>query len=286
MIKPNLCMSEPNKVIGSNTHLEITEAVCKVLLSRTKRIFIGEADHLRHKAQEAFTASGYDDLASRLGVTLVNFSELPCSAVACPPAGKIALPDLLLEADAFITLPVLKTHALTYFTGALKNQWGCLPHYDRILFHRYLDDMLGSLHQILKPKMALMDGIVGMEGRGPTNGKPRRMEVLLASRDSVALDGTAMRLIGLEPARAHHLVRAADRGLGVLESQGILVEGPWESHQTEFEPAILDRAIWAMNYMSRYRWFVKYVLEPNYVFSAGRAVVQFLRRVGAVEGGY
>ena len=55
------------------------------------------------------------------------------------------LPRLLLEADLLITLPVLKTHALTYFTGALKNQWGCLPQHDRILYHRYLDPLLASL---------------------------------------------------------------------------------------------------------------------------------------------
>lgn len=47
------------------------------------------------------------------------------------PLGEIELPRLLLEADVVVTLPVLKTHALTYFTGALKNQWGCLPQYDR-----------------------------------------------------------------------------------------------------------------------------------------------------------
>ena len=56
-------------------------------------------------------------------------------------------------------------------------------------------------------------------------------------------------------------------------------------HATRFEPAILDKAIAAMDYMSRYRWFVKYMLEKNFVFYPVRALVQMLRKTGLVEGG-
>jgi uncharacterized protein (DUF362 family) len=201
------------------------------------------------------------------------------------PAGEIGLPRILLEADVLITLPVLKTHALTYFTGALKNQWGCLPQYDRILYHRYLDPLLATLHRVLRPKLAVMDGIIGMEGRGPTNGKPRRMDVVLASQDSVALDAAAMRLIGLEPSCARHVVLAAEQGLGCMDAEGLELDGEWARHATHFEPAVLDKAIAAMNYMSRYRWFVKHMLERDTVFYPIRSLVQVLRRAGVVEGG-
>ncbi len=285
VLKPNLCTPDPSKVLGSNTDPKLTAAVCEVLLERTKRIYLGESDGLRYKVQDAFRASGYLPLAQSLGIQLVNFSEMPRVRVDCEPAGEIELPGLLLEADAFITLPVLKTHALTYFTGALKNQWGCLPNYNRILLHKYLDPLLSSLHRVLRPQMALMDGIVGMEGRGPANGKPRRLDALLASRDGVALDATAMRLVGLDPRCARHVVLAARKGLGCMEADRITVDGDWSLHATQFEPAVRDRAIAAMDYMSRYRWFVKYVLEKNYFFYPARAFVQFLRQIGVVEGG-
>ena len=192
---------------------------------------------------------------------------------------------MLLEADVFITLPVLKTHSLTYFTGALKNQWGCVPQYDRILLHKWLDPMLVSLQGLLRPRLAIMDGIVGMEGRGPVNGRPRRLDIVLASRDAVALDVSAMRLVGLNPDRAVHVALAAREGLGGFEPEQIEIDGDWQRHSTQFEPAVLDRAQAAMNYMSRYRWFVKLALESDYVFEPGRALVQLLRRVGVVEGG-
>ncbi len=284
VIKPNLCTAEPEKLEMSNTDPRITAAVCEVLLTRAGRIYLGESDGLREKAWDSFQVNGYGELARKLGVELVSFSESPCVKVNCPPAGEIELPRVILEADAFITLPVLKTHALTYFTGSLKNQWGCLPQYNRILLHKYLDPLLATLHGVLKPKLAIMDGIVGMEGRGPTNGKARRMDLILASRDGVALDATAMRLVGLDPQRARHIVMAAEQGLGRMRAEEIEADGDWTKHQAQFEPAILDKAIAVMNYMSRYRWFVKYMLETDYIFYPIRAAVQFLRRVGVVEG--
>ncbi len=285
VIKPNLCTAVPDRAESSNTDPALTGAVCEVLLTRTRRIVIGESDGLRQKAQEAFAVSGYVEMARRLDIPLVNFSESPWAPVRCEPAGDVELPRALLEADVFVTLPVLKTHALTYFTGTIKNQWGCLPQYNRILLHKHLDPLLATLHRVLRPRLSVMDGIIGMEGRGPANGKPRRMDVVLASEDSVALDATAMRLVGLEPQRSRHVVLTAQEGLGRIEARDIEVDGDFERYATQFEPAVLDKAIAAMNYMSRYRWFVKHMLERDSVFYPIRTFVQMLRRVGVVEGG-
>jgi uncharacterized protein (DUF362 family) len=285
VIKPNLCTAVPEKVEMSNTAPEITRAVCEVLAERAGRIVVGESDGLREGADSAIRASGYIGLARELGVDVLNFSRQPRVPVECGPAGKIELPRILVEADVFVTLPVLKTHALTWFTGALKNQWGCLPQHDRILYHRWLDPMLVALQRLLRPAFSLMDGIVGMEGRGPTNGKPRRMDVLLASRDAVALDAAAMRLVGLDPGRARHVRMAADAGLGRFAADEMELDGDWERHAARFEPAVLDSAVRAMNYMSRYRWFVKYALEQDRIFYPVRSLVQRLRRLGVVEGG-
>jgi len=285
LVKPNLCTAVPEKWRESNTAPELTEAVCEMLRSRTSRVVVAESDGLRQTADEAFAVSGYVDMAKRVDVRLLNLSHDEWTAVPCAPMDRVELPRTLLEADVFITLPVLKTHALTYFTGALKNQWGCLPQYDRILYHKHLDPMLVSLHRLLKPALAVMDGIIAMEGRGPANGKPRRLDLVLSSRDSVALDASAMRLVGLEPTRSRHIALAAREGLGQIDDLAIARDGDWATHATTFEPAILDKAIAAMNYMTRYRWFVKSMLETDYVFYPIRSAVQLLRRVGVVEGG-
>ena len=285
VLKPNLCTIVPEQMEKSNTDTALTAAVCEVLLSRTKRIYIGEADHLRRTAQQGFEVTGHAELARKLGIQVVNFSEVPRVKVACEPIGEIEMPRLLIEADAFITLPVLKTHALTYFTGSLKNQWGCVPQHNRILLHQLIDPLLASLQQMLQPKLSIMDAIVGMEGRGPVNGEPRRLDLILAGRDAVAVDATAMRLVGLDPQHTKHLVMAGEQGFGRIKAEEIEIDGNWQQHATQFKPAKMDWAIASMLYMSQYPWFVKYVLEQNYVFYPVRSFVQFLRRLGIVGNG-
>jgi len=284
VVKPNLCTAVPEKWEMSNTDPRIAHALCELLLTRAAKVLVVESDGLRQTAWEAFEVSGYREL-EKLGATLVNLSEAEQVDVVVPPAGRVKLPKVMLQGDVFITLPVLKTHALTYFTASIKNQWGCVPQYDRILLHQYLNPMLAELHGIFKPQISIMDAIIAMEGRGPANGKPRRMDLLLASRDSVALDATGMRLAGLDVQRCQHLLMTAEKGLGQWREEAIHVDGDFARHATQFEPAILDKAIAAMDYMSRYRWFVKYMLEKNFVFYPFRAAVQVLRKVGLVEGG-
>jgi uncharacterized protein (DUF362 family) len=284
VVKPNLCTAVPEKREMSNTDVRITQAVCELLLTRTQDVTLVESSGLRYSAWDAFNANGHTEMAKRLGVKVVNLTESRWAPVDVGPAKQVPLPVMMMECDAFITLPVLKTHAITYYTGALKNQWGCVPQHDRILLHQYLDPMLALLHAIFRPKFAVMDAIVGMEGRGPVGGKPRRLDLILASSDSVALDATAMRLVGLDPALCCHIQLAAQQKLGLVDAAQIAVDGDWERHQTQFEPAICDKAIAAMDYMSRYPWFVKYMLEKDLVFYPFRAAVQVLRKVGIIEG--
>ena len=209
VIKPNVCSAVPEIVDVANTGVDVVAALCEALKTRTNRICVGESGHMRQTPWEAFAASGYVEMAKRVDVELANFSEEPRVPVNCDPVGIIELPKRVMEADVFITVPKLKTHALTYFTGTLKNQWGCVPLYeDRLRFHLYIHKLLASLHAVFRPKMSLMDGILAMEGRGPVAGATRKLGVMLASQDGVALDASAMRLIGLEVSRSEHVVYA------------------------------------------------------------------------------
>jgi len=194
-----------------------------------------------------------------------------------------ALPRILLDADVFVTMPVLKTHALTYFTGAIKNQWGCVPRYDRIALHYALDRLLVELNALLRPRLCIMDGIIGMEGRGPANGKPRQLDLLLGSRDPVALDATAMRLVGLDPAKCAHVCQAAAAGHGSFEEKDITVDCDAVREWKDFEPAQLDWAIDWMNRLTRHEWFRTYILGVDAIFYPVKYVVGILRRIGIVS---
>lgn len=285
VLKPNLCTAIPEQMESSNTKLAVTDAVCQVLLQQTNRISIVEADHIRQTTEYVYEATGYTELSKKYGVSLVNLSKAPMVSTRCEPIGEIALPKMLLECDAFVSIPVLKTHALTYFTGVLKNQWGCVPvALDRIQHHGAIHEMLASLHRIFHPQFSVVDATVCMEGRGPVAGKPRRMDLILASQDGVALDATCMRLIGLNPNLSRHVVFAAKQGLGQIEEQKTIVDGDWQKHATQFEPPPRDRLNTLMFKFSKYRWFTKYILGNDVVYYPIRSMVKFLRRVGLVNG--
>ena len=205
-VKPNLCTERPEQIHTANTSAEVLRAVCQVLRERTDRVTVVESDGARYKAETAFENNGVYRIADELGLKVVNLSNDELVEVDDPRMKGFGLARTWLEADAFITLPVLKTHATTVFTGAIKNQWGCVPRYDRILLHKYLHELVGDLNKLRPVTFGLMDGLVGMQGRGPINGYPINRHVLLASRDPVALDATGMRLIGLDPDTSAHIV--------------------------------------------------------------------------------
>jgi uncharacterized protein (DUF362 family) len=277
VIKPNLCTERPEQIHTANTSIGVLRAVCEVFRERTTRITIVESDGSRYPAEAAFENNGVYALADELGLAVRNLSKDELVEMRDPRLKGFGMARTWLEADAFVTLPVLKTHATTVFTGALKNQWGCIPRYDRILLHKYLHDLIGQVNAIRPVGLALMDGLVGMQGRGPINGYPINLGVLLASRDPVALDATAMRLIGLEPTTSRHVVHGGRLGLGWFSQNRIIVDGPFAELRTTVEPAIEDWAIKLMNQIARSTFLTKHLLLNDSVFYPVRRAVGLAR---------
>jgi uncharacterized protein (DUF362 family) len=278
-IKPNLCTERPEQIHTANTSLPVLRGVCEVLLERTDRITIVESDGARYPAEAAFENNGVYRLAAELGLKVVNLSKDELLEVDDRRMKGFGLARTWLEAEAFITLPVLKTHATTVFTGALKNQWGCIPRYDRILLHKYLHELVSDINKLRPVTLALMDGLVGMQGRGPINGFPINLNVLLASRDPVALDATGMRLIGLDPYTSRHVVHAHKIGLGNIAEQAIATAGPFQELKTAVEPATEDWAIKLMNKLSHSPFLTRHLLLNDGVFYLVRRAVMILRRL-------
>ena len=279
VIKPNLCTERPEQIHTANTSIGVLRAVCEVLREQTPRITIVESDGARYPAEAAFENNGVYALAAELGLQVLNLSKDELVEMPDPRLKGFGMARTWLEADVFVSLPALKTHATTVFTGTLKNQWGCIPRYDRILLHKYLHELIGQINAIRPVTLALMDGLVGMQGRGPINGYPINMDVLLASRDPVALDATAMRLIGLKPAISRHVVHAERLGLGRLSEEQIAVDGPFAELCTTVEPAVEDWAIKIMNQVARSPFITKHFLLNDYFFYPVRRVVGLARQV-------
>jgi len=136
------------------------------------------------------------------------------------------------EADALISVSKMKTHALEHITGAVKNQYGCVQGKHKAKGHTMYPSaesmarMIVDLNRLLKPRLYIMDGIVAMEGNGPTSGDPVPMHLLLFSTDPVALDSIFARLIYLDPEVVPTETAGAQMGLGTWQEEEIEVITP------------------------------------------------------------
>ena len=127
----------------------------------------------------------------------------------------------IVEADVVVNVCKLKSHGLTVMTGAVKNYFGTIPGTEKFEMHARFPDIrdfseqlvdLCRYHAKARPMLNVMDAVVGMEGNGPTNGKPRKIGALLSACNAFALDDVASRLIGLE-GQVIHIEKGRERGL-------------------------------------------------------------------------
>jgi uncharacterized protein (DUF362 family) len=279
LIKPNLCTERPEMIHTANTSLSLIESVVKRLRDMTPHITIGEADGARYTVEQAYETNGIYGLVARYGVKAVNFSREEQVWVPNEALGKWSFARQFLETDFFVTLPALKTHATTVFTGSLKNQWGCVPRKDRLIWHKQLDRLLCDIALLVPPRLSIMDGIIGMQGRGPINGYPINANVIIGGTDEVAVDATGMRLIGLDPYSSGHVRLAAERGIGVIAAEDIEIDGDLEKHRLTIEPAAQDWAIKLLNLFSRSEFITKNLIMNDRLFYPIRRVVVNLRKM-------
>ena len=224
---------------GSITSPLVAEALILEMRGHVGKLYMVEADQVLEDIETAFHKSGMADVCRRTGVEWVNMSREPGQTLHLPNNAvlrEIPVPRVLREA-LLVTVPVMKTHAKTRITGALKNQWGCLPKM-RHEYHLVLDDALADLNSAMRPVLAVMDATVGLEGNGPKSGRPRVTYRILCSTDPVALDTIQAVCMGIDPATVGHLATCAARGIGTNDRRCIEVRGLSPDHDgVSYQPA-------------------------------------------------
>ena len=208
LLKPNLLASESAEK-SVTTHPIVFEAIISILQEKAKeknieKISYGDSPGIG-KGISVAQKSGISEVAERLKIEYADFDEpigISFNEGIKEKSFTIAKP--ITEADTIISLPKLKSHALTVMTGAVKNQFGCIPGFRKAEYHLKLPDfddfstMLLDLNKLISPKLYIMDGITAMEGNGPRSGNPRKLNVLLLSSDAVALDYVASKIISFD----------------------------------------------------------------------------------------
>lgn len=222
LLKPNLLAKHPPEH-AVTTHPAVVEAVIHACIRRgavPERIVVADSAggvYNPGQMKSLYQGCGLWTL-QELGVTLYCGCA---SQVLETPKGQVAKAfDVInpaLEADFIINLPKCKSHVMTAMTGACKNMFGVVPGLKKSQWHMRFPDkerfghMLMDLLEAVPPDMAIMDGILAMEGDGPAGGTPRAVGVLLGSENMVAMDYAVCQMMGLDPLRVPYLQAAHQR---------------------------------------------------------------------------
>jgi uncharacterized protein (DUF362 family)/Pyruvate/2-oxoacid:ferredoxin oxidoreductase delta subunit len=234
LLKPNWIMAVPPERCAT-THPAVFSAVCELFLAAGADLCYGDspgAGAAESAALEAATTTGTWEIANRLGIPLADFingQEIKTTSFFEPREFYIA--KGALDCDGIISLPKLKTQGFLKLTGAVKNQFGCIVGRRKGAYHAQIHKpadfarMLLDLNAFLKPRLYIMDGVMAMEGNGPMNGDPKKMNVILLSADPIALDATVCRLVDLRPEYSYTVALGMQAGLGVYLSEDIRLLG-------------------------------------------------------------
>ncbi|PKN79586.1 MAG: iron-sulfur cluster-binding protein [Candidatus Cloacimonetes bacterium HGW-Cloacimonetes-1] len=220
-IKPNL-LGAYGPEAAVTTHPLVLEAVIRYLLQNNKEVWIGDSPGGTVNVEQVWQKCGLKDLAERYPIKLINLSTHKFREISYR-GYKIRLSEVIWDCEAVINIAKFKTHSLMAFTGAVKNLYGLVPGMIKSDYHRKYPGMrefakmITAIYSIVKPCIYynMIDGILGMDGAGPSAGNVRNFSLFMGSRSASALDYQASKLMGFKIQEVPYLFDA-------LHSDGVL----------------------------------------------------------------
>lgn len=223
LLKPNL-LAARRPELAVTTHPAIVQVMAEMVLDCGGKPFIADSpgidpfDLVKKK-------SGMEEVGKRLNIPVVPLTK---STEIKPSHNsyfrKIELSQQAIEADRIINLPKLKTHCQMTLTMGVKNLFGTVVaqrkaewHYKVGLNRARFALLLLEIWQALKPDITVMDGIWGMDGHGPSNGNPKKLGLIAASNDALAMDLSVAKMMGVR-LNDFPLYTAASKGKMIPEN--------------------------------------------------------------------
>jgi len=229
LLKPNAGRVAPPGT-GVTTHPEVVAAAIDAFREAQADVAVGESPILGVDVQEAFQTTGIASVAGERDCPLIDMDRR--RYVEVPVPGGRAIEKLrvcrdVLEFDFVVSMPVMKMHMHTGVSLAVKNMKGCLWRRSKVKLHmlppvegsdeKSIDVAIADMSSVLRPHLAIVDGTVGMEGLGPSAGRAKPLDVVVASVDAFSADAVACQLMGTRAQSVPHLKIGAERGYGVID---------------------------------------------------------------------
>ncbi len=208
---------------AATTHPQLVCSLCRLLVERGAEVIVGDSPG------GIYTAGYVNGIYKATGMTMVEKTgaklnqDFSVENAVFPEAASIktfAYTGWLKDMDAVISFSKLKTHAMMAMSCSVKNLFGTIPGTTKPEYHMRFPDkrafanLMVDLNEYFKPTLCLVDGVLGMEGNGPTAGTPKLANVLLCSKDPYSLDMACADLMGLQREDVPTLQEAYLRSLG------------------------------------------------------------------------
>jgi uncharacterized protein (DUF362 family)/NAD-dependent dihydropyrimidine dehydrogenase PreA subunit len=251
LVKPNLLMpKKPDAAV--TTHPSVVAAVCRLFVEAGASVEVIDSMGAPHTAmllKSLYSRCGLEDAVPPTGAVLSHDT----SSVKLKASGKV-LSDVdclrpVAEAELVVSVAKAKTHGLAFFTGCAKNMFGCLPGLEKPLFHgKYRSrelffSALTDLCEAVNPGFCVLDGVVGMDGDGPSGGTPKPWGVIMGGPNPHAVDLAACSLVSLRAERVPMLAEAMERGLVPRSAEELTWLGDSrDEHRVSFRPPGTQRS--------------------------------------------
>ncbi len=202
LLKPNL-LSSRSPEEGVTTHPVVVEAIAEIVEENGGILFMGDSPSAE-SFQKVVVKTGIYELSRKLPIRLVPFEEVVQVDFKEGEFKKLEISKPVLEMDKIINIAKLKTHTQFILTLGVKNMFGIVPGKRKAECHiRFGNDLLSfskfliDIYRFKKPVLTIVDGILGMDGNGPANGRRICFEVLVGSENALAIDTFISHATGL-----------------------------------------------------------------------------------------
>jgi uncharacterized protein (DUF362 family) len=233
LLKPNLV--EPHRHHEHiNTHpLVIRGAVEAFLSLGASGVFVAEGAGHRRDSLIVLEESGLIDVLYEDKIAFVDLNESSVTKIS--NRGKTSkltdfyFPEEVLKADIIVSMAKMKTHHWAGVTLSMKNLFGVMPGIvygwpKNVLHWAGVQECIFDITATLKPHLAIVDGIIGMEGDGPIMGTPIPSNVIVIGKNLPAVDATCARIMGIEPGKIAYLNHSSGR-IGTIKKSNIEQRG-------------------------------------------------------------
>ena len=272
LLKPNLLSAKPpdNAI---TTHPIILEAVLNLIPLKSNNVIIADSPGgIIKGVKRVWENTGMQDLANRYKVELICI-ETSAQIKLAGKFGPYPITRLITEVDAWINLPKLKTHSLTYITGAVKNAYGLIPGLAKAQYHKSAPSpqefahVIADIYASFKPDWTLMDGIVGMDEEGPAAGRIVKPSVLILSPNALALDLAFLDFAKLDIKKSVITMECIKRGMKPSTIEEIkIIDKPLELNDFREPPTNFMNSISSsvVRFMGSLIWFRPKILKESY----------------------